>query len=628
VEGDFRIGQWLVQPTLNSISDNESSKRVEPKMMQVLVHLAAHAGQVVSKEQLMGAAWPDTFVTDDVLLRCISELRKALSDDPREPRFIQTIAKKGYRLIAPVEWMDRSSEAAPGVEPLAGRQVAPEDLRPGRRVLLIGFATSLVVALLAVAYFSRQWWAARPGSGQEKSVLLVLPFQNLSADAEQEYFSDGLTEEMITQLARLQPERLAVIARTSSMHYKGTNKTIGQIGRELGVHYILEGSVRREGKRVRISAQLIRASDQAHVWADSYDRELSGILALQNQVAQAVAREIRITLSAQERTRLASSRPVVPEAHESYLKGRFFWNKRTPEGLRKAIEHFERAIEIDAGYAAPYTGLADAHLLLLEHADVSPQEGLPKAKAAALKALEIDSELAEAQASMGMIRFCQEWDWAGAEKDFQRAITLNPNYVTAHHWYALLLATTGRLDEARVEIERAVKLDGLSPLMRTAAGWRVYAAARQYDQAAHELRLGIELDPLSGTARRRLGAVYLLAGKHKEAIAELRESVRLSGETPIAQADLGHAYAVAGMQAEARKVLDQLQRLSRSHYVDATRFALIYTGLGERERAMEWLEKAYERRDMGLIMLRPDPRFDPLRNDPRYQSLIRRMKLP
>jgi len=628
VEGDFRIGQWLVQPTLNSISDNESSKRVEPKMMQVLVHLAAHAGQVVSKEQLMGAAWPDTFVTDDVLLRCISELRKALSDDPREPRFIQTIAKKGYRLIAPVEWMDRSSEAAPGVEPLAGRQVAPEDLRPGRRVLLIGFATSLVVALLAVAYFSRQWWAARPGSGQEKSVLLVLPFQNLSADAEQEYFSDGLTEEMITQLARLQPERLAVIARTSSMHYKGTNKTIGQIGRELGVHYILEGSVRREGKRVRISAQLIRASDQAHVWADSYDRELSGILAVQNQVAQAVAREIRITLSAQERTRLASSRPVVPEAHESYLKGRFFWNKRTPEGLRKAIEHFERAIEIDAGYAAPYTGLADAHLLLLEHADVSPQEGLPKAKAAALKALEIDSELAEAQASMGMIRFCQEWDWAGAEKDFQRAITLNPNYVTAHHWYALLLATTGRLDEARVEIERAVKLDGLSPLMRTAAGWRVYAAARQYDQAAHELRLGIELDPLSGTARRRLGAVYLLAGKHKEAIAELRESVRLSGETPIAQADLGHAYAVAGMQAEARKVLDQLQRLSRSHYVDATRFALIYTGLGERERAMEWLEKAYERRDMGLIMLRPDPRFDPLRNDPRYQSLIRRMKLP
>ena len=628
MEGDFRIGQWLVQPTLNSISDNESSKRVEPKMMQVLVHLAAHAGQVVSKEQLMGAAWPDTFVTDDVLLRCISELRKALSDDPREPRFIQTIAKKGYRLIAPVEWMDRSSEAAPGVEPLAGRQVAPEDLRPGRRVLLIGFATSLVVALLAVAYFSWHRWVARPGSGQEKSVLLVLPFQNLSADAEQEYFSDGLTEEMITQLARLQPERLAVIARTSSMHYKGTNKTIGQIGRELGVHYILEGSVRREGKRVRISAQLIRASDQAHVWADSYDRELSGILAVQNQVAQAVAREIRITLSAQERTRLASSRPVVPEAHESYLKGRFFWNKRTPEGLRKAIEHFERAIEIDAGYAAPYTGLADAHLLLLEHADVSPQEGLPKAKAAALKALEIDSELAEAQASMGMIRFCQEWDWAGAEKDFQRAITLNPNYVTAHHWYALLLATTGRLDEARVEIERAVKLDGLSPLMRTAAGWRVYAAARQYDQAAHELRLGIELDPLSGTARRRLGAVYLLAGKHKEAIAELRESVRLSGETPIAQADLGHAYAVAGMQAEARKVLDQLQRLSRSHYVDATRFALIYTGLGERERAMEWLEKAYERRDMGLIMLRPDPRFDPLRNDPRYQSLIRRMKLP
>jgi len=628
VEGDFRIGQWLVQPTLNSISDHESSKRVEPKMMQVLVHLAAHAGQVVSKEQLMGAAWPDTFVTDDVLLRCISELRKALSDDPREPRFIQTIAKKGYRLMAPVEWMDRSAEVAPGVEPSAGGQVAPGDSRPGRRVLLIGFATSLALALLAVAYFSWHRWAARPGSGQEKSALLVLPFQNLSADAEQEYFSDGLTEEMITQLARLQPERLAVIARTSSMHYKGTNQTIDQIGRELGVDYVLEGSVRREGQRVRISAQLIRASDQAHVWADSYDRELSGILTVQSEVAQAVAREIRITLSEHEQTRLASTRPVVPEAHETYLKGRFFWNKRTPEGLRKAIEHFERAIEIDAGYAAPYTGLADSHLLLLEHADTPPEQDLPKARAAALKALEIDSELAEAHTSVAMIKFCQDWDWAGAEKDFQRAITLNPNYVTAHHWYALLMATTGRLDEARVEIERAVKLDSLSSLMRTAAGWRVYAAARQYAQAAHELRLGIELDPLSGTARRRLGAVYVLTGKHKEAIAELREGVRLSGETPIAQADLGHGYAVAGMQAEARKVLDELRRSSRSHYVDGTRFALIYTGLGERERAMEWLEKAYERRDMGLIMLRPDPRFDPLRNDPRYQSLIRRMKLP
>ena len=628
MEGDFRIGQWLVQPTLNSISDNESSKRVEPKMMQVLVHLAAHAGQVVSKEQLMGAAWPDTFVTDDVLLRCISELRKALSDDPREPRFIQTIAKKGYRLIAPVEWMDRSAEAARGVEPLAGRQAAPEDLRPGRRVLLMGFATSLVLALLAVAYFSWQRWAARPSSGQEKSVLLVLPFQNLSADAEQEYFSDGLTEEMITQLARLQPERLAVIARTSAMHYKGTNKTIDQIGRELGVHYILEGTVRREGKRVRISAQLVRASDQAHVWAGSYDRELSGILAVQNEVAQAVAREIRITLSEHEQTRLASTRPVVAEAHEAYLRGRFFWNKRTPESLRKAIAHFERAIEIDAGYAAPYAGLADAHLLLLEHADAPPEQGLPKARAAALKALEIDSELAEAHTSVAMIKFCQDWDWTGAEEGFQRAVSLNPNYVTAHHWYALLLATTGRLDEARVEIERAVKLDSLSSLMRTAAGWRVYAAARQYDQAAHELRLGVELDPLNGTAHRRLGAVYVLAGKHKEAIAELREGVRLSGETPIAQADLGHAYGVAGMQAEVRKVLDELRRLSRSHYVDATRFALVYTGLGERDRAMEWLEKAYERRDMGLIMLRPDPRFDPLRNDPRYQSLIRRMKLP
>ena len=628
MEGDFRIGQWLVQPTLNSISDNESSKRVEPKMMQVLVHLAAHAGQVVSKEQLMGAAWPDTFVTDDVLLRCISELRKALSDDPREPRFIQTIAKKGYRLIAPVEWMDRSAEAARGVEPLAGRQAAPEDLRPGRRVLLMGFATSLVLALLAVAYFSWQRWAARPSSGQEKSVLLVLPFQNLSADAEQEYFSDGLTEEMITQLARLQPERLAVIARTSAMHYKGTNKTIDQIGRELGVHYILEGTVRREGKRVRISAQLVRASDQAHVWAGSYDRELSGILAVQNEVAQAVAREIRITLSEHEQTRLASTRLVVAEAHEAYLRGRFFWNKRTPESLRKAIAHFERAIEIDAGYAAPYAGLADAHLLLLEHADAPPEQGLPKARAAALKALEIDGELAEAHTSVAMIKFCQDWDWTGAEEGFQRAVSLNPNYVTAHHWYALLLATTGRLDEARVEIERAVKLDSLSSLMRTAAGWRVYAAARQYDQAAHELRLGVELDPLNGTAHRRLGAVYVLAGKHKEAIAELREGVRLSGETPIAQADLGHAYGVAGMQAEVRKVLDELRRLSRSHYVDATRFALVYTGLGERDRAMEWLEKAYERRDMGLIMLRPDPRFDPLRNDPRYQSLIRRMKLP
>jgi TolB-like protein len=499
---------------------------------------------------------------------------------------------------------------------------------PRSRPWLIAGAAVLVAVLVASAYLlARRLW--RPSTPPDsKVVLAVLPFDNLSGDPEQEYFSDGLTEEMITELCRLRSRRLSVIARTAAMRYKKKTKSIAEIGRELGVDYLLEGSVRREGQRVRISAQLIRVSDQTHLWAESYDRDLVGILALQGDVARAVAVQIRLALSTQEESRLARARPVVPEAHEAYLRGRFFWNKRTPEDLRRALGYFQQAIEKDPSSAPAYAGVADAYILLEDYADVAPKEAFPKAKAAAEKALEIDRDLAEAHASLAMVKFTYEWDWAGAEKGFEQAIDLSPSYPTAHHWYALLLASLGRLDQALTEIRRAQQLDPFSAAMKSAEAWRVHAAARRYDLALEELRKAIELDPKNFLPHNRLGLVYVLTGRHAEGIAELQRALPQREFSPHFLADLGSAYALAGRKAEARNVLKTLTERSRQTYVSPYRLALIHAPLGEKETAIKLLQQAFEQRDIGILQLKVEPRLDPLRDDPRFRDLLRRMNLP
>ena len=626
MKGDFRLGSHLVRPSLNEISSVDGVKHLEPKLIQVLVCLAERAGEVVSKEQILAGVWAGVFVTDDVLTRGISELRRALGDDAREPQYIQTITKKGYRLIAPV---GRPEEPAPSLneQPEPAPSTSTSRLTSWKRFLPVVVVAGISLLVL-LAYL---WWkSARDASSspEESIVLAVLPFENLSGSRDQDYFSDGLTEEMITELGHLHPDRLRVIARTSALQYKGSRKGIRQIAHELRAEYIVEGSVRKEGERVRITVQLIQASDETHLWAENYDRQLSGVLAMQSEVARSVARKIRIALSERQELRLARRRTLVPRAHEAYLRGRFLVNERTPADLKKAAEFFRLAIAEDAAYAQPYAGLADALILLTEYDDMPPREAMPQAEKAALKAVELDDGLAEAHSSLGMYRYSYEWNWKGAESEFLRAIALNPSYTTAHHWYANLLSSLGRYEEARAQLQRVSELNSFSPIERTALAWRVYGSAGRLEDGIREARAVIEIEPNYGIAYRRLGLLYLLSGKREEGLAEIRRGMPPGQPGPLALADLGYAYAILGQKDQALKILGDLELHSRSRYVDASRIALIETGLGDGVRAIEWLQTGLEQRDMGMLVLRADPRFAPLRADPHFQAILRSVGLP
>ena len=506
------------------------------------------------------------------------------------------------------------------------------EARPGPQRKAVWAAGLAVVALLAVlvglnvgGLRQRLLGGATPPPG--KIMLAVLPFDNLSADPEQEYFSDGLTEEMIAQLGRLHPQRLGVIARTSSMHYKGTDKNVDEIGRELGVDYILEGSVRRAADRVRITAQLIQVSDQTHLWAESYERELADVFSIQSEVSKSVTRSLALELLPAEQEHLASPRLVNPAAHEAYLKGRYQSNKRTTEGLRKGIEYFQEAIEREPNYALAYAGLAESYCMLGTYSGVSPEDVYPKAKAAAARALEIDNTLSEAHAAMAYAKQYFDWDWAYAEREYQRALQLNASYAIGHNWYAIYLGALGRHEESIAEARLGLELDPLSLVIQSTMG-SMLNAARRYDEAIEHYQKSIELEPNFFDFYVHLGEALLHKGVFEQAIAELQKAVSLSNGSPHALEGLGYAYAVAGKRAEALDVLRQLERLSEGGYVPAMGVALIHTGLGEKDKGFVWLEKAYQERSVGWYRLKVDARFDSLRSDPRFQSLLRRMNFP
>ncbi len=546
--------------------------KLQPQPFKVLALLASRPNQVVTRDEIQQQIWDkDTFVDFQQGLNfCIKKIRAALADDTEKPRYIETLPRRGYRFIAPIE-----------------------------------------------------------ETGAKKTMLAVLPLENLSADPEQEYFSDGLTEEMITQLGRLHPQSLGVISRTSAMHYKGTDKRVDEIGQELGVSYILEGSVRREANRVRITAQLIQVSDQTHLWAESYERDVAAVFAVQSEVASCIARSLEVELLPAQETRQASASSIDPEAHETYLKGRYNMSKRTPEGLQKGLEYFQRAIEKDPGYALAYAGVADTYILLgsTQYALLSPPESMPKAKAAAAKALEIDDSLAEAHASLANVKLIYEWDWVGTEREFQRALALHPGYAHAHHWYSLQLAAMGRTEEGFSEIKQAKRLDPLSPIINVTVGWHFYLA-RQYDRAIEELKNTLEMEPNFALGRFVLGMAYVQLGEQEEAIAQFHQAVALSGGSPPTIAALGHTYALVGRREKALKILNELGQLSKQRYVSPLHLAVVNAALGDRDQAFRFLEKAVEKRAQFLIYLKVEPAFDVLRSDPRFQSLLRRLNFP
>jgi|CZKR01.1.fsa_nt_gi TolB-like protein/lipoprotein NlpI len=554
--------------------------KLERIPMDLLCLLARNAGQLVSRDAIIEKLWgKDVFLdTDNSINTAVRKIRQILSDDPRNPRFVQTVPGKGYRFAAPV-----TDEPHVMLEPSRNLDVS------------------------------------------QRVMLAVLPFENLGNDMEQEYFSDGLTEETIAYLGQLDPQSMGVIARTSSMVYKRTTKTIAEIGRELGVNFVLEGSVRRERQRIRITAQLIRVTDQTHLWAESYDREIGSVLGVQAELGVSIAKKIKIQLGGKEKPTLVADAERNPEAHDAYLRGRYHWAKRTFAETRKAIEYFRKATDAEPTYARAYAGLADCYITLPMTSDMPSKDCFPKARAAVSKALELDGNLAEAHTSLGTIRFWFDWNWSGAEECYQRALEINPNYVVARLYRAHCLSNAGRHEEAIAEINRAVRLDPLSPILSTLLAEFLYHA-RRYDQAVTQFHNAVELAPRFWIAHLNFAKVYEQIGEHGRAIAEL-ELARTSSDgntEPISL--LGYVLAKGGRHTEAENALAELIALAGQKYVPPMNIALLYAGLGKQDLMFEWLERGIRDRDVHMTFLR-DPKWDRLRENPRFREILRQVRL-
>lgn len=461
---------------------------------------------------------------------------------------------------------------------------------------------------------------------KESNSIAVLPLKNLTEEQAQEYFADGITEALIGALGKI--EKLKVISFTSVLQYKDTDKTIPEIANELGVRNIVEGSVQSYGERIRITAQLINASPEHLIWSKPYDREQKEILALISEVTQSIAEEIKVELTAEEQKKLRSTYVVNPDAYRLYLHGRYHWNKRTPESLANSIEFFQQAIGEDSALAPAYSGLADALALFgsLEYGVYPPHEVLPKAKDAALTAIRLDPLLAEGHTSLANIHLFYDWDWEAARREFEKAIDLNPNYATAHHWFANYFVVTGKLDKAREEIKKALNLDPNSLVINTDVGW-IYQNSREYDKAIHQIQNTLKLEPDFIQAHLALGFTYCLQKKYEEAIQSFEKAKELSGGYPLAIAALSYCYALAGRNNQALELLNQLKEISLQRYIPALYFALIYMGLGDNDSAFEWIDKALQERSGYLAYFAVDPKVDMLRSDPRFREVLKRIGL-
>ena len=588
--------------------------KLQEQPFRVLALLVDRAGQVVTREELRAKVWPtDAYVAfDQGLNNAIKKVRDALGDSADSPRFIETLARHGYRFIAPV---------GPAPQRPSEPQVRPS-LTKLRKPALIGVTSACLLA--ALGYWAWHGSTMRALPAAEKVILAVLPFDNLSRDPDQEFFSDGLTEEMIAQLGKLNPQRLTVISRGSVARYKDSRLPANQIGRELHADYLVQGSVRRASNRVRITVQLIQVRDQTDLWTDSYDRELKDILTLQDSVARTIANQIHITLAPAQQTRRLSEN-LDPAAYETYLKGRYYWNKRTGDGLQKALLYFQEAINKDPTYGAAYSGLADCNSGLAWHGFMSPAEALPKAHAAALRAIEIDPQSAEAHASLGLV-LTHQWDWIGAEAEFKNALRLDSRYANAHHWYGDLLSIMGRHDEALLEARQALELDPLNLMIGTWVGRRYYLA-RKYELAIEQGRNTEELEANFAAVHLLLGENYVQVGRPDQALAELQTAANLSGDSPLYVAQVAVAYASAAKKTEALQIAAQLQALSKTRYVSPYGLAQIYAALNDKEQAFKWLQTAYDDRAVWVSYLAVDPMFDSLRSDQRFQDLLRRVRL-
>jgi TolB-like protein/Tfp pilus assembly protein PilF len=570
--GQYEFGEYRLEAQSRMLFRGDDHVPLPPKVAELLLALVQAAGRALTREELLQRLWPGTVVEEGSLTSHVSLLRKALGEGPKAQEFIETLPKRGYRFVGSVKRL------ASGMD----------------------------------------------DSGVDRTLLVVLPFENLSAGERYDYFSDGLTEEMITELARLSPERLGVIARTSAMQFKSTTKGIAEIGNELRVSHVLEGSVRREGERMRITAQLIRVSDETHLWAQSYERGRQDVLEVQAEVARAVATEIQLQLTPHDKLRLhpEKRRSINPEAHESYLRGRHFWYRRTEEGIRRSIECFEEALRYDPSFAAAYDGISDAHTMLACRGMTPAVESFHKAKRAARQAVQIEPELGEGHASLAHVRL-HDWDWVGLESDFRRAVELNPGYAIVHYWYAEYLMAMGRTTEAVGRVQHSWELDPLNSVINASVGMIRYLA-HDYDGALVALRRGLEIDPTHYVSHLRVGLVCLQKNLLNEAVAAMRSAVTYSQGSTEALAGLAQAHAVAGDMQDVERIVQELAEGGR-RYVSPYNVARVYGAIEDKQRALEWLERAYREHNPDLIELTREPSFAGLHSDAKFRELVDRI---
>ena len=637
----FHFGTFEVDLRLRELRKQGLKVKLQDKPFNMLALLLEQAGEIVTREDLRGRLWPsDTFVDFDANLNTtLNKLRRALGDSADNPRFIETLPRHGYRFIAPVE--AAATDTEPKVAP-AGTIPTPTTslvsvASPGHQRLrgwmrsYAAIVSAIMVAVTAsvlLTILTIRWTVVRQSrSTTERTMLLVLPFEDLSGDSGQEYFADGLTDEIITELGHVRPDRLGVIARTSAMQYKHTREPLRDIARGLGVDYVLEGSVLRAGGGVRVTARLIQSSDQTELWTESYERATPDVLALQRDVVDRIAQSLAIELVPRGNAAGGRAAAVNPEAYEDYLKGRYYWNKRTADGLEKGLGYFQQAIQIDPHYAQAYAGLAESYLVAAgwEGWMVPWQEALPKAREAAKKALELDSSLGSAHACLAYIIWENEWDWRRAEEEFKRAIELDPGYATAHQWYAEFLAAMGRPQEALAESLTARRLDPLSLIINAEVGY-VYYYARKYDETIDACRKTLEMDANFPPAHVFLSWAYVQKGLEKQAVEEREKALVLQGMDKEKASGFSRAYARGGLSAARRWALEQM-RPGGSEYVSFYGAAGLCAGLRERDQAFYWLEECYRRHDTGLRWIKVDPKLDPLRSDPRFDSLLQRLHL-
>ena len=648
-----RTGLFEIDLASGQLHKNGRKLPLQEQPFRVLAILLERPGEVVTRQELQARLWPaDTYVGfDEGLNTAIRKLRTAFGDSAGNPRFIETLPRRGYRFIAPVT-ETTTANGLPAIANVAGIRednaiddseeavslpdysaLAPEGGKwPWKTAVLM--TAFLVLALTVVAYVMRKH--SSPGSGPAKrSMLAILPFQNLSNDPGQEYFSDGLTEETITDLGQLSPENLGVIARTSAMAYKHTDKTIDQIGRELGVDYILEGSVRREGGKARVSAQLIRVSDQTYLWAENYDRELADMLDVQNDLGRSIAEQVSANLTPQRQIELSKKHIVNPEAYDLYLKGRFYWNQRTPGAIKESIGYFVQATAKDPNFALAYAGLADAYNISNVVGLYSPSESFPQAREAAMRAIQLDPSLAEAHAALGMEKSHYEFDLPGAEREFLKALEVNPNSPYAHLFYSnCFLLPMGRKAQAIAENRRAVEIDPLSLPINNFLGM-TYMMAGDDDSAYRQFQHTIAMDPSFPLAHEYFSWFLTTTGRYEESIKEKEKGDVLSGASPEQAAAeaivMEKAFKSGGEKRFWQKDLELELKAGEQPGASASPFMLAadYAMAGQTDKAFEYLEKSYEEREgQDLTLLKFDPSYKNLRSDPRFSAMLRKIGLP